>query len=401
MNFEHKERSPFYPGQPVPVDLFVGRQNEIARISRAASQVALGKPQAVFISGEYGIGKSSLAQYFQVLAEQDFKILGFHIMLGEIKSIDEIAIPTIEIIAESPSSKESVSLSIRKALSDYIQEVNLFGVKLNLEKLRHDAPEIRHSYLSFLRGVLKQSEKEDYKGIMVILDEINGLSKQYAFAHFLKNIVDRNAISRDPLPLLLVLCGTDERYREIVSNHQPVERIFDIVKVDALSDGESREFFVKAFGEVGMEIEEEALKDLILYSGGLPRLMHIIGDEAFWSTKSQVIDTSDASTAIINAAGVVGRKFIDQQVIKALQSKDYQSIIRKVGESTIGESFRKEEIEGLLTTDEKKKLNNFLQRMKRLKVLISGDIKGEYIFRDRLTWLYIKMYSLGVHQIRL
>ncbi len=82
MNLESKGQSPFYPGQPVPVDLFVGRKAEIDRISRAAIQVANGKQQAVFITANYGIGKTSLAKYIRILFEEKFGLLGFHVMLG-------------------------------------------------------------------------------------------------------------------------------------------------------------------------------------------------------------------------------------------------------------------------------------------------------------------------------
>ena len=43
-----KGKSPFYPGQPVPVELFVGRTPQIERIlTRGVQQVALGKPVAI------------------------------------------------------------------------------------------------------------------------------------------------------------------------------------------------------------------------------------------------------------------------------------------------------------------------------------------------------------------
>ena len=55
----------------------------------------------------------------------------------------------------------------------------------------------------------------------------------------------------------------------------------------------------------------------------------------------------------------------------------------------------KEDIEKKLSLSEKKKFNNFLQRMKRLKVLKSGLEKGEYIFTSRLVRLYILLKSKG------
>jgi len=46
-----------------------------------------------------------------------------------------------------------------------------------------------------------------------------------------------------------------------------------------------------------------------------------------------------------------------------------------------------------LTETEKKKFNNFLQKMKRLQVLRSGDVQGEYIFNVRMVRLYIWLQS--------
>lgn len=53
----------------------------------------------------------------------------------------------------------------------------------------------------------------------------------------------------------------------------------------------------------------------------------------------------------------------------------------------------KGEIEKELSPAQQKKFNNFLQKMKRLKVLTSGTEKGEYIFTSRLVALYIYLRS--------
>ncbi len=45
----------------------------------------------------------------------------------------------------------------------------------------------------------------------------------------------------------------------------------------------------------------------------------------------------------------------------------------------------------MLDASECKKFNNFLQKMKTLNVLRSGDIKGEYIFNISLVRLYLFM----------
>jgi DNA-binding NtrC family response regulator len=74
---ESKGNSPFYPDQSVPVELFVGRAAQIEHImTRAVGQVAAGKPVYVFLKGEHGIGKTSVARFTQGLAERNHGLLG-------------------------------------------------------------------------------------------------------------------------------------------------------------------------------------------------------------------------------------------------------------------------------------------------------------------------------------
>ena len=67
------------------------------------------------------------------------------------------------------------------------------------------------------------------------MDEINGIAGNPQFAHFLKGLVDTNAMSGKPLPLLLVLCGVEERRRKLIQCYKPVERLFDIISVENMN----------------------------------------------------------------------------------------------------------------------------------------------------------------------
>jgi len=393
MNAERKGQSPFYPGQPVPVELFVGRADEVARIKRAADQVSQGKPQAVFITGEYGIGKSSLARYARVFAEEDPGLLGFHVMLGTADSLEDVASATIRTLIESPHLKASTTDSLRNFLAKYIGEQSLFGIHLRLDKLRADAPDISRGYLPLLRSVHEQGGGV-YRGVMLILDEINGMVQKPEFGQFLKTLVDENALSDRPVPLLLVLCGTEERRREIIEHHRPVERIFEVAHIEPMNNAEMREFFQKAFGQAQMQIEEEALQLLCRYSGGLPKLMHLLGDAAFWIATGDRISRDVALNAVLAAVEDVGRKFVDQQVYRALRSKDYHSILAKLSGFKFDLVFRKGDIAKGLSREELRKFTNFLQRMKRLGVLVPGEERGEYAFRDRLTRLYLALQAV-------
>jgi len=389
-----KGKSPFYPGQPVPIDFFVGRINEVQRIARAIGQVELGKPQAIYLTGEYGIGKSSLAGYMKCVAERNNHILGIHVFLGGSETIDDLAAKTVETVIKMQIYGGTATEKIRNFLSKYIGKQELFGFSINLEALRADSPNISHGYLPFLRELLNRFKDDGIKGLMLILDEINGITDNKQFAHFIKGLVDENALSGNPLPLMLMLCGVQERRKEMIQHHQPVERIFDVVEIKPMSENEMEDFFSKTFNSVDVQVKEEAMTLLCHYSAGFPKIMHIIGDAVFWVDQDNSVDRDDALKGIVIAAEDIGKKFVDQQVINALRSKDYRSILTKLGKEEFGLSFQKSSIEKGLSEKEKSKFNNFLQRMKKLNVLKSGEERGEYIFNTLLVRLYILLNSL-------
>ena len=391
-----KGKSPFYPGQPVPVELFVGRQEEIDRITRAVSQVALGKPGAVFITGEYGIGKSSLAGFIKYIGEKEHQIFGAHVLLGGASNLEEVATKTVEVILRTGAYDQTWTESVRNALSKYVGKQELFGFSINLEALRADGPTLSHGFLPMLKGVFERAKKEGAKGLLLILDEINGITANPQFSHFIKGLVDENALSRPPLPLLIVLCGVEERRREMIQNHPPIERIFDIAEIKPMNDGEMADFFRRAFDTQGIKVEDAALQTLKRYSAGYPKVMHIIGDAAFWIDRDGKIDPDDAARAVLSAAEDVGRKFVDQQVFNALRSKDYRSILAKLARTNFDLAFQKSRIVEGLNQTERGKFNNFLQKMKSLKVLRAGENMGEYVFNNRLVRLYILLNSAEI-----
>jgi len=61
----NKEYSPFTPGSPVPLELFVGRSKRIQEVVRYIRQTLSGRQENIFLSGDRGIGKSSFASFIR------------------------------------------------------------------------------------------------------------------------------------------------------------------------------------------------------------------------------------------------------------------------------------------------------------------------------------------------
>ncbi len=122
-----------------------------------------------------------------------------------------------------------------------------------------------------------------------------------------------------------------------------------------------------------------------------------------WSRRQAVNFGADAPfggdnvevKAVVVAATEVGEKYVDGQVSKALRSADYHSIlakIAKVGPDAI--AFTKAQVESGLTNSEKRKFNNFLRKMKRLNVIRSGAVRGEYVLNTRMARLHSWLQSV-------
>ncbi|MHB8368469.1 MAG: ATP-binding protein [Leptospirales bacterium] len=393
MDESSKDKSPFYPGQPVPVELFTGRQEVIERIlTRGAGQVVQGKPMSFFIQGEYGIGKSSLASYLQNIVEKEYSLHSIYVSLSGVHDLQGVSEAILQATVRSGAFDPRISEKINSWLSRYIGKQQLFGLTLNLEALKKDNPSIT-SYLGildFLRETLMKMGDLGTKGLFLIFDEINGIASQPEFASFLKGLVDQNALSKKPLPILLMLCGTEDRRAELIKSSEPLGRIFDVITISPLKENEMENFFNKAFHSVHMTVEKEALSTLTYYSAGFPKIMHLVGDMAYWIDKDRIIDMKDTRDAVIAAAEDFGKKYVNAQIYDALKSEDYRSILAKIGkEGPDRLSFKKSDIGSLLTEQEKNKFHNFLQKMKRLNVLHSGNERGEYVFNLRMVRLYI------------
>lgn len=57
--------NPFRPNSPVAPGMFVGRLPQVEALEEALLQTRTGRPKNFMITGERGIGKTSLLQYFK------------------------------------------------------------------------------------------------------------------------------------------------------------------------------------------------------------------------------------------------------------------------------------------------------------------------------------------------
>ncbi len=387
-----KEYSPFTPGNPVPIDFFVGRKNQINEILKYANQTTSGKLESVFLSGDRGIGKSSLASILRYYLQKEKNFLGIHTFLGGVDQLNELVRRVFENIYNA-SNKKSWFGKISDYFGNYVEKVGIFGIDVVFKPTNKDLAEIVKNFPRALHSITEKI-KSDKKALFIILDDINGFCRKPDFANWYKSFVDYVATQQLEFPVFLMLIGLPE-IRDALSQHQPsLLRIFRVVEIDKLNDGEVSEFFKKAFDSVDIQVEKEAMQFITRLASGLPILMHEIGDAVFWRITDDNVTQDIAVGGVLEAADRIGKKYLDPKVYRAIRSERYRSILRKIGEN-LKPGFHKKDILEKLREKEQKVFDNFLKRMMDLGIIIKNIEKGRghYKFVNDLYSIYIWLES--------
>jgi len=389
---ENKE-SPFTPGKPVPVDYFVAREKEINRLDRAIRQASSGRNENIFITGERGIGKSSLARFFRYKAEKEYGFIGTHCFLGGVRDLEGMIRMIFQRLLQEVTDK-NIFDKLKDFFGKYIKGMTLFGIGVEFTDDRSELRSLLNNFLPVLRKINETMKGDNKNGIVLILDDLNGITGVPDFSHFIKSTVDELATSKNYIPLLLILIGTQERQEDLIKYQPSVARIFDIIDLSTMNKEESKEFFITAFKKQNIGVNNDALDLMTTFSGGFPMLMHEVGNAVYWEDTDSKIDKLDAIDGIGTAAESVGRKYLDPQVYSALRSKTYRSILRKIGSLPLGNNFHRKDIIPKMRENEQKNLDNFIRKIKKLGVIREEEIRGEYSFVNQLYHLYIKIEAL-------
>jgi hypothetical protein len=391
-----KEYSPFTPGVPVPIEFFIGRTEEIQKIiSSVKRSIALSTVERLFVLGERGIGKSSICKFARLVAERDLNILGLHVFLGGVTTVEEIVHRIFDRLLRENVDKPWFD-KIKQFLGNHIKQLDIFGLTVEFSASHHELQRAANDFIPALKNLLRQLAPEK-RGILLILDDFNGLAPSEKFANWFKSLIDELSTSSTPIPVIFILVGLPERRQQLIKAQPSLDRVFEIIKIAKFNPEETSDFYDRTFRKVNVSINKEALELLGRYSGGYPVLMHELGDAVFKIDSDGVIEKEDTLKGIIQAAQIIGAKYIEPNISAAIRSEHYQDILHKIAEGSIGSKFKRKEISSRLTNKEIKVLDNFLRRMEKLG-LIRKDREhgpGSYEFTSELHYLFFWLQTVA------
>jgi len=255
------------PAKPInTIEFLHGRAAPLREIEKAL--YAGGRN--IFIYGERGVGKSSLAQTAAVQyqsSDNDYILIECGrstTFLGTIASITDKA---MEHPSRTIEKSHKTTLSAKIVSHEFMHKTTTHGERKSIDSMDKAS--------DLMRDVAKlHSEKP-----IVVIDEfdvIEDCQEQALFSDFLKHLGDKN------IKLKFIFSGVGSSLDDLLEAHLSSIRQLETINLERLSWDARWEITREAANAFGTKISEELLIRVAGISDGFPYYVHLITEKLFW-----------------------------------------------------------------------------------------------------------------------
>ena len=271
-----------------------------------------------------------------------------------------------------------------------IKGVDLFGLKLDFDPTPTELSSLTNNFGQAISNFLASVES-DVGGLLIVLDDINGLADNPNFANWVKATVDEMRVQGSGQRVFFLLSGLTGRRDALLRNQPSLDRMLDIIEIKPWSEEETELFYFVTFQSAGVEIDKEACSFMARMSGGFPVIAHEIGDATFYAWrngKSASVTHKVAISGAYVAMREIGRKYLDKQFLGAIKSERYLNVLEAITKMQ-SYQFSRKELCSQLPASESSTVDNFLQKMKKLGFFQEGSERGSYLWVNPMHLAYL------------
>ena len=350
--------NPFEPFGPVNPGSFVGRLDELRRLKSALLQTSAGKPVNFMITGERGIGKTSLLNYLKYAAEGLIQVenikLSFVVVDTDVdQNTTQLGlIAKIELGLEKALGRHEAGRDFIKKAWGFLQRVEAGGLKLSearkasdellLDQFAYSLAETANRICSDAEASTLWTTKSD--GILILIDEADNGSRGLQLGSFFKLLAERLQ-RRSCNRVMFGLAGLPELRKVMHDSHPSSLRIFDELVLERLSTSEVNMVIDLCLEEANQSdsapitIADDGRSFLVAYSEGYPHFIQQFGYSAFASDKDNVIDQQDVREGAFGPRGAfeqIGDRYYRNDFYKKIQKESYRKVLRIMAEDLDG-----------------------------------------------------------------
>ena len=389
--------SPFQPSSPVDPKKFKGRQDIITDIHKYMTHPPKGIVEHFYITGKRGMGKTSLTNYIIDYYERNHNSIGIHVVNDGINDIETLLKSIIEILINK-NKNETWYQKLYDGIKNEIESIGILGNTVKFKPSTETIQTLRTHFAEFLKDLSDMTDKN----FIIVIDDINGLSKTDSFANWYKSLADTLALNDyyGKTKVTFILTSYPEKLNTLYEHNPSFSRIFHHYELTELNDNEIKDFYIDNFNTYDVTLNQDSLNYMTYYCSGMPTMMQEIGDALFWMIpENREITYEIVQESVIIAGETIGRKYLQPVLDRKIRSEHYHNLFYKISQYTFEghPTFTRKELETKFTDNEKKVFKDFIKRAKKLKIIESSDSnkQGEYQFTNKLYPLYFLIININ------
>lgn len=414
--------NPFKPNSPVPAGMFIGRLDQVERLESQLYQVKAGQPTNFLLTGERGIGKSSLLLYLTALANgsisiesEKFNFLVIDTFLDQ-KTTQLGLVKKIEFNFRKNLAKTETA---RKFFSDsweFLKKIEIAGVKYSNEKNKEldetSFEEFVHSFAETVNRISENKGQENifnsiYDGVLLLIDEADNCSAELDLGTFLKLFLEKLQ-RRNCNHFMIGLAGLPNIKQILLNSHPSSLRIFEDIIVDQLTSKEVENVINKCLTEseklnnIKTEITNTAKRVLVNLTEGYPHFIQQFGFCAFSKDEDNIIDETDCFEGALQPRGaldLIGERYYKDNFYNKIQKESYRQVLRIMAENSnewVTKKYIKNKYKGKDTV-----LNSAIKALRDRHIILPREgQKGVYRLQHRGFALWIKLRASSAAEIK-
>ncbi len=385
------------PARPVfSIENLIGRSDELNRIEKAL----FSSGRNVFIYGERGVGKSSLA----ATAANQWQS-------SDAEYLDISCSPdsTVKSIVANIASQ---AINTKWSSSSIVTEQATVGMKWLSYSLKSEISptdfSTRITGLSDAIEVLKEVAAIHSDVPIVVVDEVDRIASEKEIdllADLLKQLGDKR------IELKFIFTGVGATLNEILGAHRSAIRQLETIELPRLSWDARWDIAIQALSVFNIEIPRDIYVRLAAVSDGYPYYVHLIVEKLLWilfenERMADKVTWDDYFSALDEAiVGITAELARPYELAVNQRSQDYEEVLWSTAADEWQGAYLSDmykQYKNIMSQLEEKKPLSYEKYSSRLRnllkpeygeILKKGKKQGNYHYREKMLRGYIRMQA--------
>lgn len=394
--------------------MFVGRVAELIKLESSLTQTKAGQPSNFIITGERGIGKSSLLNYIKHVAEG--------MEMGDGQTVSFLTVDTdidpnttqlglvrkIQLGLDKALGKTETARDFLKQSWKFLRRIEAGGIKLRTdEQVENDdllLEEFAYELADITERVCSNGESSvfgaRFDGVIIFIDEADNASPTLSLGSFCKLLTERLQ-RRGCNHVAFGVAGLPELRSVLASSHPSSLRLFEELVLGRLSPQETRSVIdigLRNANRLNSEqttIADDAAAHLSYYSEGYPHFIQQFAYSAFAADTDNLIDIKDVQRGAFGKRGaleLIGDRYYRDAYYTKIQKESYRQVLRIMADKQ-DDWVTKKEIKSKFRGPEST-LDNALVALRERQIIFPKEgERGVYRLQHKGFAWWIKLYT--------